>query len=160
MPRLLFIGLILAIAAIAAPAIASAAPPSMEDVLRATYAVRDLTGVALAPDGTSVAWQERFHDPQQLLHSPRYDAVYVKRVDGGKIVRLTAGMTAAYYDEEDPEFAPDGKSIAFLSDARSNGQQQLFVAPASGSPVRRIGRLDGNVQDLSWSPDGRTIALL
>ena len=160
MQRVLFTGLIFAIAGICAPAPASATPPSMQDVLRVTYAVRELTGVALAPDGTAVAWQERFHDPQQLLHSPRHDAVYVKRVDGGKTVRLTAGMTAGYYDEEDPQFSADGKSIAFLSDARSNGQQQLFVAPASGAPVRRIGRLDGNVQDLSWSPDGRTIALL
>ncbi len=161
MQRALFTGLILATAGVCAPwPVRAAAAPSMTDVLRATYAVRDLTEVSLASDGASVAWQERFHDPQQLLHSPRYDAVYVRRLEGGKIVRVTAGLTAGYYDEEDPQFSPDGKSIAFLSDARSSGQQQLFVAPASGSPVRHVGRLDGNVQDLSWSPDGRAIALL
>jgi dipeptidyl aminopeptidase/acylaminoacyl peptidase len=132
----------------------------MKDVLRATYAVREMTEVSLAPNGASVAWQERFHDPQQLLHSPRYDAIYARSIGGGKIVRVTAGMTAAYYDEEDPEWSPDGSSIAFLSDARSKGQQQLFVAPANGLPARRIVRLDGNAQDLSWSPNGRSIAFL
>ena len=124
MQRALFTGLTLAIAGVCAGApLRAEAAPSMTDVLRATYAVRELTEVSLASDGASVAWQERFYDPQQLLHSPRYDAVYVRRVEGGKIVRVTAGMTAAYYDEEDPEFSPDGRSIAFLSDARSNGQQ-------------------------------------
>jgi dipeptidyl aminopeptidase/acylaminoacyl peptidase len=139
---------------------AGAGRPSMQQVLQATYAVRSLGQVALAPNGDTVAWNESFHDPKNLLHSPLYNAVYVKRVGEANATRLTAGKPGGYYDEEDPAWSPDGTQIAFFSDARSKDQQQLFVADSTGAHARQVGKLTGDVQRLTWSPDGKSLAFL
>jgi dipeptidyl aminopeptidase/acylaminoacyl peptidase len=147
-------------AALAAGLTIGATPaPSMRDVLRSAYAVRDLSNVDLAPSGDAVAWEETFHDPARLLLSPRWDVAYVRRLGGAKM-RLTAGSAGGYYDEENPAWSPDGSKIAFLSDARSKGQLQLFVADARAAHVRQLGRFDGDVGRLTWSPSGHALAIL
>jgi len=138
----------------------AAAAPSIRQGLIAAYAVRDLSGVNLAPDGSAVAWQEAFYDRNRLLQSPQYSALYVQRIDGGGRLRLSAGGRDAYYDEKNPVWAPDGRRIAFLSDARSKGQLQLFVADAGGRRVHQLARFSGNVQRLTWAPNGRSLAIL
>jgi dipeptidyl aminopeptidase/acylaminoacyl peptidase len=142
------------------PTAVAAAPPSMRQVLTATYAVRDLSGVNLTPDGTAVAWDESFHDPRRLLHSQRYSAIYVRRIAGGPRVHVSAGRASGLYDEENPVWSPDGLSLAFLSDARSRDQLQLFVAGANGRRVRQLGRMAGDVQSLTWAPNGKALAVL
>ncbi len=132
----------------------------MRDVLTATFAVRDLSGVDCSADGSAVAWEETFHDPHDLLHSPRYTAVYARRIAGGPTMRMTAGKQNGFYDEENPVWSPDAREIAFLSDARSKGQLQLFIARADGSGVRRLNELAGDVQRLTWAPDGKRLAFL
>lgn len=132
----------------------------MRDVLRALYAVHDLSAVDLSPTGEAVVWQESFHSAQHLLDSPRMNALYLQRLAGGAPLRITAGAPSAYYDEEDPVWSPDGSAVAFLSDARSKGRSQLCVADANGAHVRQVGKLNGNVARLTWSPDGKTLAIL
>jgi dipeptidyl aminopeptidase/acylaminoacyl peptidase len=146
--------------ALVAGALAAGAAPSMRDVLGATFAVRELGAVDLAPDGRAVAWEETFYDPQRLLKSPHYHAIYIRSLDGAAQIRLTAGNSGAYYDEENPVWSPDGRAIAFLSDARSKGALQLFIADPNGQGVRQIGRLSGNVARLTWAPDGEALAFL
>ena len=139
---------------------AASAAPTMREVLRALYAVHDLSAVDLSPSGEAVVWQESFHSAQHLLDSPRVNALYLRRLTGGAPLRITAGAPSAYYDEEDPVWSPDGSAVAFLSDARSKGRPQLCVADANGAHVRPVGKLDGNVARLTWSPDGKTLAVL
>ncbi len=139
--------------------VAAAAPPTMRDVLLASYAVRDLSAVTLARNGDALAWQESFHDPRRILESPRYEAVYVQRLSGERVA-VTAGARGGYYDEESPAWSPDGRTVAFLSDARSKRQLEIFVADANGRHVRQIGRLHGDVQRLTWAPNGKTMAVL
>ncbi|MBV8530510.1 MAG: S9 family peptidase [Candidatus Eremiobacteraeota bacterium] len=158
--RTLAMLLVTSLSTIESVTVANAAPPSMREVLRASYAVRDLAGVSLSPDGTTVAWQESFHDPHALLRSARSVAVYVQRIDGGRRVRLTAGVDGEAYDEENPVWSPDGSQIAFLSDARSKKQFQVFVADAVRFHVRRLGSLNGDVQRLTWAPDGKNLGFL
>jgi dipeptidyl aminopeptidase/acylaminoacyl peptidase len=149
----------IAILANAAPC-AAAAAPSMRDVLAATYAVRDLGAVDLAPNGRAVVWEETFHDSNRLLGSTRSSALYAQPLEGGARMRITAGIGSTAYDEETPVWSPDGREIAFLSDARSKGQLQVFVAASDGTHIRQLGTLRGDAQRLSWSPSGRTLAFL
>ena len=132
----------------------------MREVLTASYAVRELSAVALSPNGGAVAWQEGFHDSRRLLESQRYDAVYVQSLARGARIHVTAGSLAGYYDEENPVWSADGRSLAFLSDARSKRQLEVFVTDAEGRRVRQIGRLRGDVQRLTWAPNGRALAVL
>jgi dipeptidyl aminopeptidase/acylaminoacyl peptidase len=132
----------------------------MRDVLTAVYALRELSEVDLSPARDAVAWQETFHDPARLLQSPGWKSVYLRQLSRGARVRLTAGTSNGYYDEENPVWSPDGRAVAFLSDARSKGQLQIFVASSAGSHVRQLGKLSGNVAHLTWSPAGDTLAVL
>ena len=51
--------------------------------------------------------------------------------------------------------------LAFLSDADSHGQMQLYVMEKPGhGKVRKVGNFEGYVGDPHWSPDGQSIALL
>jgi dipeptidyl aminopeptidase/acylaminoacyl peptidase len=58
-----------------------------------------------------------------------------------------------------PKFSPDGKRIAFLSDRGKQGDFQLYLLdPASGA-ARPTPAVDGWVEYLHWSPDGKRILL-
>jgi len=158
--RLLFAASGVAAAVLLTTGAALSAPPTMRDVLTTLYSVHDLGAVDLSPTGKAVVWQEGFNNARYLLDSPRSNALYLQRLTGGTPIRITAGAPAAFYDEEDPVWSPDGSAIAFLSDARSPGHLQLFVAGADGKHVRQIGKLNGNVARLTWSPNGRAVAFL
>jgi dipeptidyl aminopeptidase/acylaminoacyl peptidase len=53
-------------------------------------------------------------------------------------------------------WSPDGEWIAFLSDR--DGQKQLYVVPAKGSPAREVTHSDSGVNDFRWSPNSHSIA--
>ncbi|MBC5828906.1 MAG: PD40 domain-containing protein [Candidatus Eremiobacteraeota bacterium] len=155
----LMLALWLALALTAGRAV-DAAKPSMQDVLRATFAVHDLDGIDLSPRATAVVWQETFRNAQQLNETRRRTALYLQQLRATSAVRLTAGNTKSFADEEQPVWSPDGRHIAFLSDARSKNQLQLFITDAAGRYARRVTHFDGNVQGVKWSPDSRFIAVL
>lgn len=157
--RRLMLATWLALALIAGGAV-DAAKPSMQEVLRATFAVHDFDGVDLSPGATAVLWQETFRNAQTLNETRRHTALYLQQLGAISSVRLTAGNGKFYADEEQPVWSPDGKRIAFLSDARSKNQLQLFIADAAGRNARRVTHFDGNVQGVKWSPDSRFIAVL
>jgi Tol biopolymer transport system component len=65
-------------------------------------------------------------------------------------------------DEESPVFAPDGRSVVFVSDRR-NGMVDLWLQPLSetGQPLgaaRRLTDNPGTVAQPAFSPDGRWVA--
>ncbi|MEN8164961.1 MAG: hypothetical protein ABFS37_12590 [Acidobacteriota bacterium] len=61
-------------------------------------------------------------------------------------------------DERSPAWSPDGKSIAYFSDA--SGEYELHVAPQDGKGEVVTYGLDGTgfYNDLQWSPDSEKIA--
>ena len=74
--------------------------------------------------------------------------------------RVTAVSGDAPHDEHGVSWSPDGKSLAFLSDAADAGQLQLYVAPAAGGAARQLTKLKGYLATPLWSPDGQTVAIL
>ncbi len=55
-----------------------------------------------------------------------------------------------------PSFSPDGKKIAFLSNA--SGLPQAWIVPATGGKPVRLTRSEDPVTSVEWSPDGLQIA--
>jgi Tol biopolymer transport system component len=53
-----------------------------------------------------------------------------------------------------PKFAPDGASIAFLSDRHEAGDFQLYLLDRASGAVRAAPHADGWVETHHWSPDG------
>jgi len=55
------------------------------------------------------------------------------------------------YDEHNAKFSPDGKWIAYVSDA--SGHYEVYVASFPGSRGKRQVSTDGGIQPV-WSPNG------
>lgn len=81
--------------------------------------------------------------------------IYVMDADGGGVRRLVEGQASA------PEWAPDGKRIAFLRTTDLSGdpipEAGIYVAPSDGSEEERITQAPVNNFEFSWSPDGKKI---
>jgi Tol biopolymer transport system component len=113
-----------------------------------TAAGGDKREIALSPDGTRIAisWvpsgKDTFH-------------IYTMRVGQSDPVQLTF---SASHDGR-PAWSPDGKWIAFCREGNPNAvpvPQGIYIVPADGGNERRIA--DG-WHGVSWSPDGKTLAL-
>jgi tricorn protease len=61
--------------------------------------------------------------------------------------------------ERDPEWSPDGKTIAYVSD--ESGEYALHLAPQSGiGEVTKIPLPPGFYRGMQWSPDAKKISLV
>jgi len=125
------------------------------------FSVRELSHVAISPDGQRVAWVERLHE-KNGAPSPN-SSIYLSGSGTRAITphRITAG-SGDPHAEHDAVWSPDGRSLAFLSDARDAGQLQLYavnVAEGASSP-RQLTNLTGFLVDPKWSPDSKSVAIL
>jgi WD40 repeat protein len=79
--------------------------------------------------------------------------IWIKQLDRGPFTRLTFGG-----QDRRPDWSPDGQTVAFVRD--SLNFSSIFERRADGStPDRQLARLDRQVQEASWSPDGRWVLL-
>ncbi len=132
--------------------------PAVEQAIHDMFSVHEFSQVAISPGGRRVAWVESLNK-KSGAPSPN-SAIYVENWETrGKPVRVTAARNGAVASENSIAWSPDGKQIVFLSDAGHSGQKQLYVA-TPGEPARQLTHLTGALSDPSWSPSGRTIALL
>jgi dipeptidyl aminopeptidase/acylaminoacyl peptidase len=58
-----------------------------------------------------------------------------------------------------PKFSPDGRHIAFLSDRHKAGNFQLYLLEPATGAARSAATVEGWVEYLHWSPDGKHILL-
>ncbi|HEV3344343.1 MAG TPA: hypothetical protein VG125_28465 [Pirellulales bacterium] len=81
--------------------------------------------------------------------------VYTVSADGSDFQQV-AGSQGGLSHEESACFSPDGTQIAFTS--TRDGNQELYVAAADGSNVRRLTNDLGIDAHPAWSPDAARIA--
>jgi dipeptidyl aminopeptidase/acylaminoacyl peptidase len=164
----------LAATAQTAPKPAAKPQSSLADAVRAMFDVHTFSQAAISPDGKRVAWVEELPGPGGTLSSDA--AIYVADLTAPtRIARISAGDGKVPHEEHDVAWSPDSKRIAFLSDAATRGQLQLFVIDAAGSPgtaakaqplttkakaLTPLTHFTGFVSSPAWSPDGKNIALL
>jgi dipeptidyl aminopeptidase/acylaminoacyl peptidase len=168
----------------AQPIRATATAQTAADALRAMFDVRTFREVSISPDGKRIAWVEELPAPDGGP-SPN-SAIYIAELNApAAVLQITASNAApesngraartrsnptsqraqeqsSAHEEHDVAWSPDGTRLAFLSDAATPGQLQLFVvdASASAAPARQLTHFKGHVTEPRWSPDGKTIALL
>ena len=137
----------------------SAAPahPSVEAALADLNRLVEIKRVAISPDGQRLAWVEAA--PTPAGPSGRLKIIRLAERSGGAPVRITAGR-GPDHEEDEPVFSPDGKRLAFLSDAEKDGQPQLYVADVASGAVRRLTEVEGHLERPRWSPDGKRLAVL
>ncbi|HEY0514607.1 MAG TPA: S9 family peptidase [Thermoanaerobaculia bacterium] len=148
--RKLFPVLFLTLAAV--PALAAEPHPfSVHDLL----AMQRITDPQPSPKGDRVAFVLRVTDLE--ANRGRTD-LWLVNADGGGLTRLTSDPAS----DDNPRWAPDGRSLYFLS-SRSGSNQvwRLPVGPgAAGDPVQpvQITHLPFDVANLTVSPDGSRLA--
>lgn len=143
-----------------APMSASAARSSMDEVLASFTRLVDFRQVVISPDGGRVAWVQSAgaREGPDLGKSAIY---MVDRAAPDKPpVRLTAARAGEEQAEHDLAWSPDGRQLAFLSDAGGQPRPQLHVLDLASGKARRLTRLAGTLAEPRWSPDGKALAFL
>jgi dipeptidyl aminopeptidase/acylaminoacyl peptidase len=131
----------------------------LDEAVHALFAVRRFEQTAISPDGRKVAWVETGVGKDGAPDGN--SSIYVAAANGATVPRqVSAAPPGAAHAEGDVAWSPDGKQIAFLSDAAKPGQRQLYVGDAGGGAARMLTRVKGFLAHPGWSRDGKTIALL
>ncbi len=151
--------LILMICAICVAAPVVAQKTASDAVMKQVFAVHRFRQTAISPDGQRVAWVETL---KAADGSPTANAaIYVAPLSNpGVVKRISADKTGAPHQETEIAWSPDSRSLAFLSDAETAGQPQLWTADVESGATKQLTHLTGFLSDPKWSPDGKTLALL
>ena len=99
-----------------------------------------------SPDGKTLA---------TVLQNSGWNHIYLLSLKGGEPKQITDGT----FEDDDPTFSPDGKSISFISNRGLLEANNLWVISASGGEARQVARFDtpGIVSDPQWAPDSKSI---
>lgn len=112
---------------------------------------------AFSPDGQQIAFTARVSDARAGDDGTpsviEYEDVFAAPAQGGLVRRLTMFEANAV---EDVTWSPDGKEIAFASDA--DGDYDIYIVSIEGGAPRPLTRNTGEDRDPAWSPDGKYIA--
>ena len=126
------------------------------------YGFRIPTDPRLSPDGSLAVFTVQTVAPSKDGY--RQALWSVPTSGDGPARRLTIGARA----DRHPRFAPDGRTLAFLSDRRLHVEeeptagdakrredgQQIHLLPLAGGEARRLTDLPRGVDAFWWSPDG------
>jgi dipeptidyl aminopeptidase/acylaminoacyl peptidase len=135
---------------------AEAQDPSLGPMLDSLGGAHGIRQVAISPDGQRVAWVEA----EGSASSPRGIFVCNLASPASTRRRITAGNGEEASEEREIAWSPDSRQLAFLSNAQTPDQMQLYVASVTGGDARKLTDLKGSLSSPSWSPDGKTLALL
>jgi dipeptidyl aminopeptidase/acylaminoacyl peptidase len=109
---------------------------------------------------------DRYHfkqDVQGYLRNDELDALYLYDVATKKLDKLT---TDKHVEESNPQWSPDGKWIAYVSnhdeDPDRTDNSDVFVVPAQpGSAAKKLTTYEGpDGGRIAWSPDSKSIAFV
>jgi dipeptidyl aminopeptidase/acylaminoacyl peptidase len=129
------------------------------------YRFRIATDPRLSPSGDRVVFSLQTVAPGKDGYR---HALWSVPTDGGAEARQ---LTIGSRHDTHPRFAPDGRTLAFLSDRRMQVEeepaagdpkqredaQQVHLLPLDGGEARRLTDLPRGVGAFWWSPDGREI---
>jgi Tol biopolymer transport system component len=109
------------------------APGSVDAVVASLERVYRFHDATISADGKRAAWSVKAREgdgPERL------GLLYTATLPSGTGHRLTAARDGKSRRELGAVFSPDGKSVAFLSDAAKDGQAQIWIAPTAGGAPR------------------------
>ena len=101
----------------------------------------------VSPDGKWVAYDASDID---LGANIRRSAIYLVPADGSAAARK---VTDGAKQDEGPEWSPDGRTIAYVSN-RDGSTKQLYLLDVASGTSKKITSLSGGIGALKWMPDG------
>lgn len=116
-----------------------------EDILRQAQ----IQQLSLAPDGAAVVYSRR------VIEDGKYRTnLWLVPWEGGEPRQLTRAKA----NDTQLMHAPDGRSIAFLSDR--GGREQPWILPLDGGEPRLAADIAGKAKAVRWSPDGTRLLIV
>ena len=112
------------------------------------------SGIALSPDGSSVTY---------ILGGRGGGRLHVVSVADPTQDKALAPTGAAGCSSSDPVWSPDNQWLAFTSTClgtEKTDQEQILLWSKATGEFKQLTHLKGNLQQLAWAPDGKSIAFL
>ncbi|MFC3051931.1 S9 family peptidase [Kordiimonas pumila] len=129
---------------------ASAADKGQSFDLQALHKVQAVGTPSLSPDGSLVVYDVSYNDVEKDVST---SDIWLVPYAGGTPYKL---IDTPDKSEWAPQFSPDGKTIAFLSEAE-DGTSQLFTVPVTGTTVQQITDVAEGVLEFDWAPDSKRL---
>lgn len=146
--RPLLLAALLAAPAAPLPVLAQAITPEQ------IVALKQVSAVALSPDGRQVAFTLSVPRGADERPGPRPSELWIVPAAGGEARAVVRAPGSA----SSPTWAPDGRTLAFS--ARLDPQperSQVYAVPAEGGEPRRLTDSPTGVIAFAWAPDGRSL---
>jgi dipeptidyl aminopeptidase/acylaminoacyl peptidase len=122
---------------------------TFEDMMQ----MKRLGETAVSPDGQWLAYSVTTVD---LAQNTKTAELWLQRISGGDPIQFAVGQPG----DSNPEFAPDGHSVLFLS-GRTGGQQvwlaDFDAATGATSNAHKLTSISAEAGSPKWSPDGKSI---
>jgi tricorn protease len=77
--------------------------------------------------------------------------IFTIATDRGEAQRVTETP----WREHSPNWSPDGKWIAFVSDR--TGREEVFIADETGRNLKKLSDVDCDKQSMVWAPDSKSL---
>ncbi|HWW77858.1 MAG TPA: prolyl oligopeptidase family serine peptidase, partial [Pyrinomonadaceae bacterium] len=106
-----------------------------------------------SPDGKSIAFTS--DRTGKAFDEGRNTDVWVVSAEGGQLTKISDHE----FEDSNPRWSPDGKSIAFTGRIHETDHPKIFLAPATGGAASRnvAPELDLIPSNLTWAEQGRTL---
>lgn len=140
-----YLQLTLALLLLAAPALAQTRLLDKETFME----MESIGSPAISPDGKQIIFARTWVDKMKDQYRSN---LWLADADGTRVRELTTGNR----NDSQPEWSPDGKRIAFLSDR--DGTAQLFVMFVDTREVAQLTHLERAPSNIKWSADGKYLA--
>ena len=125
------------------------AGPAQTPTIEQSLNLRSAVGPRISPDGRYVAYQvQKTNWEENAFETEIWMAVTAT----GECYRLTNAKKSS----SNPQWSPDSKRLAFISDR--DGKRQIYLIAPNGGEAVQLTSVETGVSTLSWSPDGRRIA--
>ena len=140
---------------------ASAAPPAIDETQVALAKIHQFNNVAISPDGKRVAYHESYDTLGPDGKPQKRSALFIRDADASTpSVRVSACASAdAVCTETGFVWAPDGVHYAFLSTEPKGEQTQIYIG-GDGAAPHKVTDIKGDLHDVRWSPNGKSLAFL
>jgi len=118
------------------------------------HRIRAIAEPSISPDGRWIAYTVSEHNVQA---DKTVSELWRVSVDGKREQRLTV---AGEHSDYTPQWSPDGRWLAFLSDRGDDETAQVWLMRSAGGAARALTAMKGGVSDFVWAPDSRELALI